>query len=238
MHSDTSPSPRVDCSLWNVVPLLFNGCAKLLDIGGNWNTLSYTSIQRIPKCLIGHWDLVSELHGNMFVEECGKCNRCVVSAGKKVIGVMGNTIMHMGWLVAGNDYGRADLALSLVKPRGDLPLLTKRKGGKVVIVNLQPTKQVSHRHMRFTCTCVNGYMDEVMNQLMELLGMDIPKEGPTFCESFTSDQKPLPAIAAQKEVKGGEETGLKGRKRLAEPKKKEDENDLQACNKPCTTVAL
>jgi hypothetical protein len=36
--------PAVDCGLWNVVPLLFNGCAKLLDIGGNWNTLSYTSL--------------------------------------------------------------------------------------------------------------------------------------------------------------------------------------------------
>ena len=42
----TSPSHRVDqvvdCGLWNVGPLLFNGCAKLLDIGRNWNTLSYT----------------------------------------------------------------------------------------------------------------------------------------------------------------------------------------------------
>ena len=31
----------VDCGLWNVVPLLFNGCAKLLDIGENWSTLLY-----------------------------------------------------------------------------------------------------------------------------------------------------------------------------------------------------
>lgn len=43
---------------------------------------------------------------------------------------------------------RADLALTLgtslqIKPSGDLPLLTKRKGGKVAIVNLQPTKHVS-----------------------------------------------------------------------------------------------
>ena len=41
----TSPSHRVDqvvdCGLWNVGPLLFNGCAKLLDIGRNWNTLTY-----------------------------------------------------------------------------------------------------------------------------------------------------------------------------------------------------
>ncbi len=42
---NTSPSARVDqivdCGLWNVGPLLFNGCVKLLDIGRNWNTLSH-----------------------------------------------------------------------------------------------------------------------------------------------------------------------------------------------------
>ncbi len=49
---NTSPSHRVDqvvdCGLWNVDPLLFNGCMKLLDIGRNWNTLLYTPIQSIP----------------------------------------------------------------------------------------------------------------------------------------------------------------------------------------------
>ncbi len=53
---NTSPSHRgdqvVDCGLWNVGPL-FNGCAKMLDIGRNWNTLSYTSIQSIPSMLNG-----------------------------------------------------------------------------------------------------------------------------------------------------------------------------------------
>ncbi len=43
----------VDCGLWIVGPLLFNSCAKLLDIGRNWNTLSYTSIQSIPNMLNG-----------------------------------------------------------------------------------------------------------------------------------------------------------------------------------------
>ncbi len=54
---NTSPSHRVDqvvdCGLWNVGPLLFNGCVKLLDIGRNWNTLSYTPIQSIPNMLNG-----------------------------------------------------------------------------------------------------------------------------------------------------------------------------------------
>ena len=57
IQHDTSPSHRVDqavdCGLKNVAPLLFNGCAKLLDIGGNWNKLLYTSIQSIPNMLNG-----------------------------------------------------------------------------------------------------------------------------------------------------------------------------------------
>ncbi len=52
---NTSPSHRVDkvvdCGLWNVGSLLF--CVKLLDIGRNWNTLSYTPIQSIPNMLNG-----------------------------------------------------------------------------------------------------------------------------------------------------------------------------------------
>ena len=53
------PSHRVDqaldCNLWNIVPLLFDGYAKLLDIGRNWNKLSYTSIQSIPNMLNWWW---------------------------------------------------------------------------------------------------------------------------------------------------------------------------------------
>ena len=41
------------CGLWNVVPLLFNGCVKLLNIGGNWNMLPYPLIQSIPNMLNG-----------------------------------------------------------------------------------------------------------------------------------------------------------------------------------------
>ncbi len=52
---NTSPSHRVDqvvdCGLWNVGPLLFNGCVKMLDIGRNWNTLSNMLIQSIPNML-------------------------------------------------------------------------------------------------------------------------------------------------------------------------------------------
>ena len=57
MQRNTSTSHRVEqavnCGLWNVVSLLFNGRMKLLDIGGNWNMLSYMLIQSIPNMLNG-----------------------------------------------------------------------------------------------------------------------------------------------------------------------------------------
>ncbi|XP_062843745.1 NAD-dependent protein deacylase sirtuin-6-like isoform X1 [Trichomycterus rosablanca] len=97
---------------------------------------------------------------------------------------------------------RADLALTLgtslqIKPSGDLPLLTKRTGGKVVIVNLQSTKHDKHAHLR-----IHGYVDEVMKQLMKLLGLEIPDwTGPTLCELSGGDADILPFGAWKKEVK-------------------------------------
>uniref|UniRef100_A0A673KIT3 protein acetyllysine N-acetyltransferase n=1 Tax=Sinocyclocheilus rhinocerous TaxID=307959 RepID=A0A673KIT3_9TELE len=158
-------------------------------------------------------DRLSELHGNMFVEECEKCGKQYVR--DTVIGVMGlkptgrycdvtrsrglrscrgkliSTILDWEDSLPDRDLSRADeacrradLALTLgtslqIKPSGDLPLLTKRTGGKLVIVNLQPTKHDKHAHLR-----IRGYVDEVMGQLMKLLGLEVPEwAGPMLCES-------------------------------------------------------
>ncbi|KAM4808585.1 NAD-dependent protein deacylase sirtuin-6 [Rhinophrynus dorsalis] len=69
---------------------------------------------------------------------------------------------------------KADLSITLgtslqIKPSGNLPLLTKRKGGKLVIVNLQPTKHDRHADLR-----IHGYVDEVMKKLMQCLDLKIP----------------------------------------------------------------
>jgi hypothetical protein len=61
----TSSSHRVDQAVDRGMLYHFNGCVKWLDIGGNWNTLSYTLIQSIPnllnRCLVcrpwQNWDM-------------------------------------------------------------------------------------------------------------------------------------------------------------------------------------
>jgi hypothetical protein len=69
VEHDASTSHRVDqavdCGPWNVVPL-FNGCAKLLDIGKSWNMLSYVNPEH-PK----HAEWVTCLVSMQAMEELG-----------------------------------------------------------------------------------------------------------------------------------------------------------------------
>uniref|UniRef100_A0A8C5SIB3 NAD-dependent protein deacylase sirtuin-6 n=1 Tax=Laticauda laticaudata TaxID=8630 RepID=A0A8C5SIB3_LATLA len=91
---------------------------------------------------------------------------------------------------------RASLSITLgtslqIKPSGDLPLLTKKKGGKLVIVNLQPTKHDRQADLR-----IHGYVDEVITKLMKLLGLEIPEwTGPLVVES-AEPQEPKPLAKA------------------------------------------
>ncbi|XP_062816308.1 NAD-dependent protein deacylase sirtuin-6 isoform X2 [Anolis carolinensis] len=78
-------------------------------------------------------------------------------------------------LLASKASRKADLSVTLgtslqIKPSGDLPLLTKRKGGRLVIVNLQPTKYDKQADLR-----IHAYVDVVMTKLMGRLGLDIPE---------------------------------------------------------------
>ncbi|PIK43703.1 putative NAD-dependent protein deacetylase sirtuin-6-like [Apostichopus japonicus] len=68
----------------------------------------------------------------------------------------------------------ADLSICLgtslqIVPSGTLPLLTKKNGGKLAIVNLQPTRYDKRADVR-----IFGYVDEVMSKVMTQLGVNIP----------------------------------------------------------------
>ncbi|XP_041880342.1 NAD-dependent protein deacetylase sirtuin-6 isoform X3 [Corvus kubaryi] len=79
---------------------------------------------------------------------------------------------------------KADLSVTLgtslqIKPSGNLPLITKKRGGKLVIVNLQATKHDRQADLR-----IHGYVDDVMTKLMKHLGLEVPEwTGPVVVES-------------------------------------------------------
>lgn len=115
----------------------------------------------------------------------------------------------------------ADLSVTLgtslqIRPSGNLPLATKRRGGRLVIVNLQPTKHVGARSHPCPARCphplpradpptpqdrqadlrIHGYVDDVMAGLMRHLGLDIPSwHGPRVVERALP---PLPRPPAPK----------------------------------------
>ncbi|XP_060072217.1 NAD-dependent protein deacylase sirtuin-6-like [Ylistrum balloti] len=146
---------------------------------------------------------LSELHGNMFVEECDKCgtqyirssavptmglkptgNSCLKTKprGSVCRGRTRDTILDWEDALPENDLDladlnsrKADLSLCLgtslqIIPSGNLPLLTRRKHGNLVIVNLQATKHDRHADLR-----IHTFVDEVMTQLCHIMGVEIPE---------------------------------------------------------------
>lgn len=152
---------------------------------------------------------LSELHGNMFVEECDKCgtqyirSTAVTTMGLKLTGGsclktkargsvcrgrLRDTILDWEDALPEKDLDladlnsrKADLSLCLgtslqIIPSGNLPLLTRKNHGNLVIVNLQATKHDRHADLR-----IHTYVDDVMTQLCDLIGVEIPEyEGPTL----------------------------------------------------------
>ncbi|XP_069784606.1 NAD-dependent protein deacylase sirtuin-6 isoform X3 [Narcine bancroftii] len=131
-------------------------------------------------------DKLSELHGNMFVEECTKCGKQYVR--DSVVGTMGlkatGRLCDVKKARGLRACRKSDVAITLgsslqIKPSGNLPFSTKKKGGKLVIVNLQATKLDRYSDLR-----IFGYVDEVVTKLMKHLGIEIPEwEGPQVVET-------------------------------------------------------
>ncbi|XP_074650189.1 NAD-dependent protein deacylase sirtuin-6-like [Tubulanus polymorphus] len=160
---------------------------------------------------------LSELHGNMFVEECDKCstqyinwksvstmglkntgNPCVMKKPRGICrGNLTDTILdwednlpESDLLNAELNAKQADINLCLgtslqIVPSGNIPLLNRKINGKLVIVNLQPTKHDKKCHLK-----INAYIDDVMLKLCENLNIKIP-EFKTVQYKLKSEHKPV-----------------------------------------------
>ncbi|CAB3244063.1 unnamed protein product [Arctia plantaginis] len=150
---------------------------------------------------------LSELHGNMFIDECNLCKRQFVrhspveTVGKKCSGIpcaaehvtgrpcrgrLYDGVLDWEHSLPENDLlmsewhsSIADLSICLgttlqIVPSGNLPIETVKYGGNLVICNLQPTK-----HDNKADLIINYYVDDILEKVMEILGLDIP----TYCEN-------------------------------------------------------
>ncbi|KAH9518346.1 NAD-dependent protein deacetylase sirtuin-6 [Bulinus truncatus] len=152
---------------------------------------------------------LSELHGNMFIEECNKCGHqyirehfvptmarnltggsCSIKKSRGICrGKLIDTILDWEDSLPERDLDRAseecrksDLSICLgtslqIIPSGNIPLLTKKNGGKLVIINLQPTKHDKKADLK-----ICAYVDEVMKLLCDALNVEIPHyTAPSVC---------------------------------------------------------
>lgn len=174
----------------------------------------------------------SELHGNMFLDKCDKCERLFIRKsatetvgqkftgkacpipkknGRKCRGKIHDTILDWEHELPLRDLNMADLNsrnadLSIclgttlqIVPSGNLPVLTKKTGGKLVICNLQPTK-----HDKKADLLIRGYADVVMEKLANLLNVQVAEykvsndPTKTICETV---QEYVSSIAFKDEIK-------------------------------------
>lgn len=166
---------------------------------------------------------ISEVHGNMFIEECSKCrtqfirSTPVPTVGKKSIGTTCRNksrpcrgILYdniLDWehdlpeddLYLGSLWATiADLNLCLgttlqIMPSGQLPIRNKRYGGKMAICNLQPTKYDKKADL-----IIHAYVDSVFEKVLKRLGIEeIPKYESSADPTKNSESDPEWTISSK-----------------------------------------
>ena len=179
---------------------------------------------------------MSELHGNTNVELCHKCkteylrpfrcrnadhvhdhktgrfcNKCGHELEDSIINFNEN-LPEDQLDRACDNAAKADLAIVLgtslrVSPACDLPQMCKKKGGRMVIVNLQVTPKDKHADLR-----IFAKTDEVIELLTKKLGLAIP---PFILRSEFTIQSEEKTVGKQKKVTLKVSSPSKGTKLLS-----------------------
>lgn len=130
--------------------------------------------------------------GRQFIRNCStksvgkKCLETVCrsghTGGRPCRGKMHDTILDWEHSLPNDDLTLSDLHSSVadlsiclgttlqIIPSGNLPLYTKKYGGRLVICNLQLTK-----HDKKADLIINGKIDDIMTNVMKTLGLEIPE---------------------------------------------------------------
>ncbi|XP_076977240.1 NAD-dependent protein deacylase sirtuin-6 isoform X2 [Tamandua tetradactyla] len=194
-HAAGPPITSGFCKLGISIPVL-QPWDKLAELHGNM------FIEECVKCKTQY--IRDTVVGSMGLKATGRLCTVAKARGLRACrGELRDTILDWEDALPDRDLAladeasrNADLCITLgtslqIRPSGNLPLATKRRGGQLVIVNLQPTKHDRHADLR-----IHGYVDEVMSQLMKHLGLEIPAwEGPHVLEKALP---PLPRPPAPK----------------------------------------
>jgi NAD-dependent SIR2 family protein deacetylase len=140
---------------------------------------------------------LAEMHGNCFIERCSNCEKtyyrkfnvsrqrsdhltgrfcddCQGELKDTVVG-FGENLPEAAYTSAVKYSKQADVTLVMgtsmrVKPSCDLPYIAKKRGGHMIIVNLQQTPFDDRASLRIGAEC-----DVVMKLLLQELGQDIPQ---------------------------------------------------------------
>ncbi|KAL3285212.1 hypothetical protein HHI36_019327 [Cryptolaemus montrouzieri] len=109
------------------------------------------------------------------------CKR-IIARGRSCRGKLTDTILDWEANLPENDLEMSDYHSSVadlniclgstlqIVPSGNLPLRCKKYGGKVVIINLQPTKQDKKADL-----IIHTYVDLAIEKIMKKLGLEIPE---------------------------------------------------------------
>eukprot|EP00892_Ulva_mutabilis_P007832 jgi/Ulvmu1/5420/UM022_0215.1 len=191
------PLPKLDTTFASAIPSLTHMCVVGLLRDGPAQYLVSQNVDGLHRRSGIPESQLAEVHGNCFMERCPNCGTYymrdfeMVTVGFKPTGrkcTKGRCRGHLrdqvlDWedalpeeqLEAAESHANtADLVLCLgtslqIRPICNLPLSTKRNGGKVVIVNLQKTPKNKAADVVIHAKC-----DEVLERVMHHMGRNIP----------------------------------------------------------------